>query len=140
VPRWQSAPGLSYRAEPCSDRDKKSGFWAGFRATGFLDIYRSPRVGLGYGWTKVNVERTMRCGGEIVRGYDGLVGPKILCLHFAFLIIRLLISIMQFVLCILLFDFVISVMYLYNVLVDSLVYAWVCVVDCLCDCVVVGLN
>jgi hypothetical protein len=47
---------------------------------------------------------------------------------------------MQFVLCILLFDFVISVMYLYNVLVDSLVYAWVCVVDCLCDCVVVGLN
>jgi hypothetical protein len=68
VPRWQPAPGLSYRAGSCSDRDKKSGFWAGFRATSFLDIYRSSRVGLGYRWMKVNVERTMRWGGEIVRG------------------------------------------------------------------------
>jgi hypothetical protein len=60
VPRWQPAPGLSYRVGSCSDRDKKSGFWAGFRATGFLDIYRFPRVGLGYRWMEVNVERTMR--------------------------------------------------------------------------------
>jgi hypothetical protein len=33
---------------------------------------------------------------------------------------------MQFVLCILLFDFVISVMYLYDVLVNCPVYAWPC--------------
>jgi hypothetical protein len=44
---------------------------------------------------------------------------------------------MQFVLCILLFDFVISVMYLYGVLVDCLVYAWLCV--WLTGCVIVLL-
>jgi hypothetical protein len=42
---------------------------------------------------------------------------------------------MHFVLCILLFDFVISVMYLYGVLVDCPVYAWSCV--WLTGCVIV---
>jgi hypothetical protein len=42
---------------------------------------------------------------------------------------------MQFVLCILLFDFVISVMHLYDVLVDCPVYAWPCV--WLTGCVIV---
>jgi hypothetical protein len=54
-----------------------------------------------------------------------------------FLIIRLLIFIMQFVLCILLFDFVISVMYLYILLVDCHVYARPCV--WLTGCVIVLL-
>jgi hypothetical protein len=52
-----------------------------------------------------------------------------------FLVICLLISIMQFVLCILLFDFMISVMYLYGALVDCPVYAWLCV--WLTGCVIV---
>jgi hypothetical protein len=54
----RARPELSCRA--VLGPGQKLGFWESFRTTGFSDIYRTPRVGLGYGWMKVNVEWTMR--------------------------------------------------------------------------------
>jgi hypothetical protein len=137
VPRWQPAHGLSYRAGPCSDRDKNRAFG---RAFGLRAFWTSIGL-LGLAWV-TDGWRSMLCGwwDEEVRLWEDRVdrlGQKSCVCTLHFLIIRLLIPIMQFVLCILLFDFVISVMYLYGVLVDCLVYAWLCV--WLTGCVIVLL-